>query len=69
MEAQWKKESVSDFVSTADTDKSYNSKPSKDLPVWKKDEKKPGENSWSQSGYKVQEEDDIVVVVKRANKK
>jgi hypothetical protein len=58
---EWKKESVSDFAATAETDKSYNSKPSKDLPVWKKEEKKSDEGSHSKSGSKVEEEYDIVV--------
>lgn len=58
---QWKEESVSDFAATAETDKSYNSKPSKDLPAWKKQEKKSEESPQSKSGSKVEKEYDIVV--------
>lgn len=67
MKTQWKDESVSDFVASADTDKSYNSKPSKDLPVWK-DEKTSGESSKWKSGSKFQDKGDIVVA-KRENEK
>ncbi|KIL85148.1 hypothetical protein FAVG1_11577 [Fusarium avenaceum] len=58
---QWKDESVSDFAATAETDKSYNSKSSKNLPVWKKEEKKNDDVSRARSGSKVVEEYDIVV--------
>lgn len=61
MNTQWKEESVSGFATTAETDKSYNSKPSKNLPVWKKEEKKNDEDSRPRSGSKVVEEYDIVV--------
>ncbi|KAM0207640.1 hypothetical protein ACHAPA_006399 [Fusarium lateritium] len=60
---QWKKESVSDFVATADTDKSYNSKPANELPVWNKDDKSAGP-SQSQSGSKIPQEKEIVVEFK-----
>jgi hypothetical protein len=67
MKTEWKEESVSDFMASADTDKSFNSKPSKDLPLWKKDEKS-GESSKSKSSSKFQDKADIVVA-KRENKK
>ncbi|KAM0347294.1 hypothetical protein ACHAPU_004813 [Fusarium lateritium] len=47
MDSQWQEEAVASFVANADSGKTFNSKPSKDLPVWKKEEKKASEPSQS----------------------